>query len=317
MPKLNNINDARLDDAAKAGWLYYIAQNTQDEIAKKMGVSRQSAQRLVSLAVSAGLVKIRLDHPITHCMDLALAVKQKYGLKKCHVTLTDLSSSDPALGIAQVAAEQIERYLSSAQPIILALGTGREIRCAVDAMVSMNCPQHRIVSVVGSLAPDGSANDNDPLNFIGDVTHAPRHPLSVPVIASSCEEREIICAQKSIRRNFELVAKAEVAFVGIGELNDTPPLLQDGFITAQELKQLQALGGAGEILGWSFDANGQVLDCEINNRVSSISLQTLASIPTIGVARGGDKLLAIQSALKGSILTGLITDEATAAMLLA
>ena len=45
---------SRLDDAARAGWLYYVAGNTQDEIARKLGVSRQSAQRLVSLAVGRG-----------------------------------------------------------------------------------------------------------------------------------------------------------------------------------------------------------------------------------------------------------------------
>ena len=54
----------RLDDAARAGWLYYIAGNTQDEIARKLGVSRQTAQRLVSLSVSEKLIKVRLDHPI-------------------------------------------------------------------------------------------------------------------------------------------------------------------------------------------------------------------------------------------------------------
>ncbi|MEP1879691.1 MAG: helix-turn-helix domain-containing protein, partial [Roseibium sp.] len=45
----------RLDDAARAGWLYYVAGNTQDEIARKLGISRQTAQRLVSLAVSERL----------------------------------------------------------------------------------------------------------------------------------------------------------------------------------------------------------------------------------------------------------------------
>jgi len=29
----------RLDDAARAGWLYYVAGNTQEEIAAKMGIS--------------------------------------------------------------------------------------------------------------------------------------------------------------------------------------------------------------------------------------------------------------------------------------
>jgi len=35
---------SRLDDAARAGWLYFIAGNTQDEIAKKLNVSRPTAQ---------------------------------------------------------------------------------------------------------------------------------------------------------------------------------------------------------------------------------------------------------------------------------
>ncbi|MGB2134302.1 MAG: sugar-binding transcriptional regulator [Pseudomonadales bacterium] len=316
MSKSNGALDARLEDAARAGWLYYVAQNTQDEIAKKMGLSRQSAQRLVSLAMTAGLVKIRLDHPVARCMTLAMDVKQKYGLDSCEVTLTDPSSNDPALGIAQVAAAEMERYFLRKEPTIMALGTGREIRTAVDELPSLDCSQHRIVSVVGSLAPDGSANDNDPLNHIGDVTHAPRHPLSVPVIASSAEERRVICAQKPIRRNFDLAQKADVAFVGIGELNDSPPLLTDGFITWEELKSIQSSGGVGEIVGWSFDAQGQLIDSDINERVSSVSLETLASIRTIGVARGQDKLPAIRGALAGKWLSDLITDEATAEQLL-
>ena len=64
MTRKSDADSDRLDDAARAGWLYYIAGNTQDEIAKKLGVSRQTAQRLVSLAVSEKLIKVRLDHPI-------------------------------------------------------------------------------------------------------------------------------------------------------------------------------------------------------------------------------------------------------------
>ncbi len=64
MAKMGDNENARLDEAARAGWLYYVAGNTQDEIARKLGVSRQSAQRLVSLAMSERLIKVRLDHPI-------------------------------------------------------------------------------------------------------------------------------------------------------------------------------------------------------------------------------------------------------------
>ena len=53
------VEKSRLDDAARAGWLYYIAGNTQDEIARKLNVSRPTAQRLVSLALTERLITFR------------------------------------------------------------------------------------------------------------------------------------------------------------------------------------------------------------------------------------------------------------------
>ncbi|MCP5365997.1 MAG: sugar-binding transcriptional regulator [Hyphomicrobiales bacterium] len=317
MPRDPKSDRLRLDDAARAGWLYYVAQNTQDEIAAKMNISRQSAQRLVALAMRERLVKFRLDHPIARCMELAQAIRDRHGLSFCEVTLVDPTSDNPALGIAEVAAAEMEKYLKSEPPIVMALGTGREIRGAVDQVSRMTCPQHKIVSLVGSLAPDGSANVNDPITVIGDATGAPRHPLAVPVVATSKEERDIICAQIPIRRNIALAQSADVAFVGIGELNDAPPLLTDGFITRRELQELQAAGAAGEILGWVFDDRGRLLHGLTNDRVASVPLSPTPARPFIGVARGPNKLRAIRAALAGRWVSGLITDETTAAALTA
>ena len=84
----------RLDDAARAGWLYYVAGRTQDEIAAAMGISRQSAQRLVSLAMAERLIKVRLDHPIAACLELGLRLKEKFDLRQ-----VDIVPSDPGLVI--------------------------------------------------------------------------------------------------------------------------------------------------------------------------------------------------------------------------
>ncbi|WP_026261562.1 sugar-binding transcriptional regulator [Kiloniella laminariae] len=305
----------RLEDAARAGWLYYVAQNTQDEIAEKMGVSRQSAQRLVAMAMRERLVKFRLDHPIARCLDLAQRLKDRFGLDYCEVTLADPSSDDPALGIANVAAAEMEKQLKSDRPLVMALGTGREIRSAVEQMSPMVCPHHKVVSLVGNLAPDGSASFNDVIMRIGDTVQAPHYPMAVPVVATSMEERRILCAQKPIQSNIVLAQSADISFVGVGEINDRPPLLTDGFITGVELAALIKSGGAGEILGWVFDKDGVLLDHPHNDRVASVPLSVPASKPIIGVARGPDKLRAIHSALKGHWLTGLITDETTAAAL--
>src|SRR6201999_1249353 len=104
MARKSDHDGLRLDDAARAGWLYYVAGNTQDEIARKLGVSRQTAQRLVSLAMSERLIKVRLDHPIARCMELAAALRQRFDLFFCEVAPTDPSSASTTLGIAQLAA---------------------------------------------------------------------------------------------------------------------------------------------------------------------------------------------------------------------
>ncbi|RUX97018.1 MarR family transcriptional regulator, partial [Mesorhizobium sp. M7A.F.Ca.CA.004.04.1.1] len=103
----------RLDDAARAGWLYYVAGNTQDQIASTLGISRQTAQRLVSLAVSEGLIKVRVDHPIANCLDLAARLRSRFALDLVEVVPSDPNSSSTTIGIAEAAAAEIERKARS------------------------------------------------------------------------------------------------------------------------------------------------------------------------------------------------------------
>src|SRR5260370_36072918 len=95
--------DVRLDEAARAGWIYCVAGNTQDEIARKLGISRQAAQRLVSLAISERLIKVRLDHPIARCIELAAALKLRYDPRFCEVAPTEPGPDSPTLALPHVS----------------------------------------------------------------------------------------------------------------------------------------------------------------------------------------------------------------------
>ncbi|PRD43798.1 DNA-binding transcriptional regulator [Phyllobacterium phragmitis] len=306
----------KLDDAARAGWLYYIAGNTQDEIAAKLGISRQSAQRMVSLAVSEGLVKVRLDHPIANCLELASRLKKQFDLRFAEVVPTDPASSSTTLGVAEVGAEEMARWLKSPEAIIMAIGTGRTLKAAIEQLSPMECPQHKIVSLTGSIAPDGSAAFYNVIFNIADAIKARSFPMPLPVIASSPEERELLHAQTMIRPVLELAAKADVTFLGIGDLGDDAPLYLDGFVSQGELKALQKAGGVGEILGWSFDSEGRMLEGLTNERVASAPIPSGGNSLVIALAKGAKKRPAIAAAVKGHLINGLITDEATAAALL-
>jgi DNA-binding transcriptional regulator LsrR (DeoR family) len=306
----------RLDDAARAGWLYYIAGNTQDEIARKLGVSRQTAQRLVSLAVTERLIKVRFDHPLGRCLELSDKLKERYKLDSCEVVPADPASSSETLGIVEAAAAEMERYLVSQHPVIVALGTGRTLRAVAEQVSPMECPQHKIVSMVGNMAPDGSATVFDVASRVGDRVGAPHYPMPLPVIATTVHEKNLLLAQKSLRNVMDLASQADVTFVGIGTVDETAALLRDGFVRADELRAAVKAGAVGEIIGWSFDADGLLIDGLINDRVMSAPLDVPAKRRVVGVAMSQARFKAIKGAITGRIVNCLITNETMAEQLL-
>ena len=307
----------RLDDAARAGWLYYVAGRTQDEIAATMGISRQSAQRLVSLAVAEKLIKVRLDHPIAVCMELAEAVKAKYGLKRVEVVPTDPGSDSATVGVAEAGAAELERWLKQPDPLVIAMGTGRTLRAMVDQLPPMECPQHKIVSLTGNISPDGSAAYFNVIYSMADAVKAPHFPMPLPVIVSSREERDLLRRQPLVAPTIALGERSHVTFVGIGEMGAQAPLLVDGFLRQEEMDELMAAGAAGEICGWIYGEDGNVLDHPVNERVASIAIPSREASVVCGVARGRRKLRAIRAAALGGHINALITDEDAARHLLA
>lgn len=310
-------SDRKLDNAARAAWLAYVGGMKQDEIAATLGISRQSAQRLVSQAASAGLVKVRIDHPIARCMDLAEALKARFGLRICEVVPSLGSQQASGVAVSHAAGDMIERWLLGEAPVVMGLGTGRTLRGAIEHLPDIACGQHRVVSLTGNIAPDGSTAYYNVLFTITDKVSAATFPLPLPVIAASPEERAALLGQKTLATPRTLAHQTDVRFVGVGTLTDAAPLLLDGFITRSDQERLQAKGAVGEIIGWVFDAAGQLVDDEINARVSSAALRPVPEGPTIAAAHGAEKVPAIRAALAGGLVNGLITDEDTAAALTA
>ena len=72
-PKMNGLTMPR----ARAGFITSPAI-PRTKLPAKLGVSRQTAQRLVSLAVTERLIKVRLDHPLGRCLELVDRLKDAF-----------------------------------------------------------------------------------------------------------------------------------------------------------------------------------------------------------------------------------------------
>ena len=307
-----SVESRRLDQMARAAWLSFVVGLTQDEIAAQMRISRQSVQRLVAQAQDMGLVKVRIDHPFADCLDLAARLRRQAGLAFCEVVPSDARG----MGMAVALADCIEGWLRRDEPLTAAFGTGRTLRAGVEQMARVECSQHRIVSLTGNIAPDGSTAYYNVLFSLSERVTARSYPLLMPVVTRSVEERQALTGQSGISRVIEMAGRADVAFVGIGTVDGEAPLVLDGFMSEPEILALRKAGAVGEITGWAFDSQGRLIGGGLNDRVASAPIPSRDSTLVIAAAAGASKRAPIRAALAGGLVNGLITDTETAEFLL-
>jgi len=310
-------HDKRREDAARAAWLYFIAGRTQDDIAAQLNISRQAAQRLVAFAVAENLIKFRLDHPIAACMDLADRLAGRFGLEFCDVSPSDAEASRSVRGVAIAAAQRLERLLQTKTPTVLCVGTGRTMRAAVEQMDDIDRPQHKLVSLVGNMSAGGHASPYDVVMRLGDKVSAARYPMPAPVLTETVEERDALHGQRFYTTLVNLRGEAKASFMGLSQIGWRCPMHEDGFMTDADIAELLEAGAVGEITGWPFDEAGHLVDCRVTRRIASLPLEAPPERQTVIAACGPEKRAAMTAALKGGLMTGLVTDEATASAILA
>ena len=120
---------------------------------------------------------VSLSAPIQ--MQPALAARAQMPLNPKSGLAIDLRAAPPEVSwISRVvasrrvqrAANVLEWTLRSEAPVIVALGTGRAVRAAVERVSPIDCPNHQIVSLVGNISADGSASFFDTVGRLAELT---------------------------------------------------------------------------------------------------------------------------------------------------
>ena len=154
----------------------------------------------------------------------------------------------------------MERWLRRPDPVVIGIGTGRTMRAVADQLPAMQCPQHKLVALVGTGKVDGSASFYDVIIRLSDTVRAPHYPMPLPVFARSMEERDLLMSLPSMRSLLDLVEQADVAFVGVGSIGEGSALFKDGFITREENEALRKAGAVGEITAGHSIRTGRLIE---------------------------------------------------------
>lgn len=307
-------DDIRLDQKVRAAWMYYIAGQNQSEIASQLGTSRPVVQRLIAAAKEEGIVSIGLHHPVANCLDYALLLQEKYRLIECNI-VPAFSEESPLDSVSFGCYQLMARYLQDDKEKIIGLGSGLTLKKALQR-IDFDSQNTRCVALISAMDADGQCNyyDDVPLLLTSKIK-AKYYQWPAPRYAQTQEEYDMWCTSRLFRSVSAVARQADVIFVGIGPLGTQSPIFKDGFINQAQMDEVTAQGGIGEIMGRFIDAEGGVVDSEINRMITSYDIRQ-NQCPRIAVACGEYKRPAILAALKGGWINGLVTDEHTARWLL-
>ncbi len=305
-------SQSELGLASRAAWLSYIGGYTQEDIAGRLGVSRVKVNRLIALAHRKGLVRVFVEGTAADCVALEDQIAEAFGLDFCSVA-PDLGEVDlPLTALSAAGARFLLGALERPNVRVIGFGHGRTLAAVVDRLPRVPRADLKFVSLLGSLNRNAAANPFDVIHRLAGRVGGDSYFLPVPFFADSIEDKAVLAAQRSVKDVVALAHHADLVVVGIGELSAEAHLLASGMITASEFEALAKEGAVGEVLGHFFAADGRSVAVDVNQRALGLAPDELRGKEIVGIAGGRGKARAIGAVLASGLLTGLITDEATA-----
>lgn len=316
MPR-NKTIDYRL--LLKVSKLYYEKQLTQQEISERLKLSRPKVSRLLKQAEEVGVVKINIiPQPGIHT-DLEDALENKYGLKEAVVV--DVSEPATQIAVSREVGVAAADYFSRAvnDPCIIGISWGTTLRAMVDAVHAMDCHNSQVVQLIGGLGmPESEAHATYILRRLVAQIGSKLSILNVPGIVDNIGVKKAVLSDSHVRELFEMFAKIDIAFVGIGVPTPESVVMRDGTIlTKDQMEMLMEKGAVGDICLRYFDDDGKSIQSDVDARVIGITLDELKKIDrVVGITGGPQKEKVIRAALIGKLINVLITDQQSAKKLI-
>jgi lsr operon transcriptional repressor len=304
----------------RVAWYYYKDELTQDEIARRLSMSRASVGRLLDRARRVGLVSINLNTEYLDAFELSGKLRQAFGLAEALVVPdhekepADHHALNARIGLG--GAQFMSTHLRPGGS--LGVGWGETVSRAISAISFGTVGPVHMVTLTGgveSYLQTILSSKGELTSERADLTSATVIPS--PIMASTPALAAALREEPTIQQVLKQACGVEYALVGVGTPTADATIVHMGYLNADDARALRLRGVVGDILGQFFDADGHVVDLPIHDRRIGIEVSDLRAIPkVVGVAGGLHKAGAILGALHGGFLDVLVTNELVAIRLL-
>lgn len=290
---------------------YYQDEITQEEIAKKFGISRIKVGRLLKRAKEEGIVEITVRYHPVFSTRLEQQMLERFPIKRALIALDYQGEEEQRRQVAALVSNHLALTLKDGT--VVAVGQGRNVAAVADHVsnvVERNC---RFICGIGGTHRPGDAINADHISRrLAKKFGGSSETLYSPAYVENRALKDAFMQNGTIKETLDRARKADIALVGIGDMNENSYMVKLGWFTPHEIIDASLNQGViGDIAGYDFfNAQGQHVDTVMNDRVIGVSIEELHKIPcVIAIASENTKALAILGALR----TGAIDIIATSA----
>ena len=312
------MDEERIDLLTQVAIWYYEEGLNQADIAQRIDKSRSMVSRLLDQAREAGLVEVRVRHPLRTDVELEQRLCQEYNLAEARVLAEP--PEDYRLLLRRLGELGARRLQESLHPgVIIGLSWGSAVHAVVSAMPTTLVPNSTIVQLIGAVGHGDPMVDGVELGrWLAQKLGASFRFLSAPLLVNDEVVAQALRRDRFNQETLTIAAQAEVAVIGIGTPEpEHSSLLRAGYLSRSDLEELMAAGVVGDIVAHHFDEQGRVLDIPANRRSISLDADSIRKIPkVIAVSGSVSKARAIAAALRGGFCNCLVTDAKAAQMVL-
>ena len=292
--------------------LHYVEGKTQAEIAKELGISHATVNRLIKRGHQLGLVEIKIKSPIDHLVELEARLVALGGIERAVVVPTVSGNPQTALRrVGEAAADLLLGIIKDGDTISITGGKG--VSALVAGLKPTRSYDVEIIPATGLVQGKHYTDVNHVASLMADRLGGRAYQIHAPLFADTPEQREMLMGVRAVADVFRRAREADVAVVGVGSILTDDSSYYDLHPTSSaDRRAIERSGASGELLAHLIRRDGQLCDYTLNRSLVSLTLDEFATIPrSIGIASGPSKVAPILSAMRGNHLDTIVTDEAT------
>jgi DNA-binding transcriptional regulator LsrR (DeoR family) len=300
----------------RIAWLYYVEGKTQDEIVALSGLSRSRVLRILAASRRDGTVQIRVANNISKCVELERALEDRWRLSRAIVIPEPQDPSQTSVILGAELGAYLSQYLAS--HITVGLGWGNTLSKALPSIVPRQAEGIRVLSLLGGLTRVSSVNPSEFAWRVADRLAAECHLMTAPVFAPNRSTQEALRNHPGIAEIYSRARMLDTAIVSVGALTGNSLFYEYGLLSREEIVSLEAAGAVGDVLCHFIDADGNIIDHPVNERVVAVDPRGLRGAREVILVSGGwHKLKAIGAAMRLLQPSVLIVNEHVAERLAA